>query len=56
MRFRLIEDHRGDWPARVMRDALSVSPSGFCAWVGFAVERRSPYTSRSRAKRAFFRM
>ncbi len=32
MRFRLIEDHRDVWPVRVMRDALSVSPSGFYAW------------------------
>jgi putative transposase len=32
MRFRLIEDHRDVWPARVMCDALSVSPSGFYAW------------------------
>jgi putative transposase len=32
MRFRLIEDHRGVWPVRVMCDALNVSPSGFYAW------------------------
>jgi hypothetical protein len=32
MRFRLIEDHRGVWPVRVMCDALSVSPSGYYAW------------------------
>jgi hypothetical protein len=33
MRFRLIEDHRGAWPVRVMCDALSVSPSRFSAWL-----------------------
>src|SRR5438874_3658493 len=32
MRFRLVEDHQGVWPARVMCDALSVSPSGYYAW------------------------
>src|SRR5499427_6859446 len=32
MRFRLIEDHQGIWPVRVMCDALSVSPSGYYAW------------------------
>src|ERR1700736_2648327 len=32
MRFRLIEDHQGVWPVRVMCDALSVSPSGHYAW------------------------
>lgn len=32
MRFRLVEDHRGIWPVRVMCDALSVSASGYHAW------------------------
>jgi putative transposase len=32
MRFRLIEDHRGIRPVRVMGEAPSVSPSGFYAW------------------------
>ena len=32
MRFRLIEDHQGVWPVRVMCEALSVSPSGYYAW------------------------
>ena len=32
MRFRLIEDHQGIWPVRVMCDTLSVSPSGYYAW------------------------
>ena len=32
MRFRLIQDHRGVWPVRVMCGALSVSPSGYYAW------------------------
>jgi putative transposase len=32
MRFRLIEDHRGVWPVRVMCDALRVSASGYYVW------------------------
>jgi len=32
MKFRLIEDHQGVWPVRIMCDALSVSSSGFYAW------------------------
>jgi putative transposase len=32
MRLRLVEDHRGVWPVRVMCDALGVSPSGYYAW------------------------
>jgi len=31
MRFRLIEDHQGVWPVRVVCDALSASPSGYYA-------------------------
>jgi putative transposase len=45
MRFRLIEDHRGIWPVRIMCEALSVSPSGYYAW-------RSPDSPRKIANRA----
>ena len=46
MRFRLIEDYRAVWPVRIMRDALSVSPSGFYAW------RSRPESRRNIANRA----
>jgi len=32
MRYRFIDDHRDDWPVRVMCRVLRVSPSGFYAW------------------------
>jgi putative transposase len=32
MRFRFIEDHRADYPVRVMCGALDVSPAGYYAW------------------------
>ena len=46
MRFRLIEDHRGVWPVRVVCEALSVSPSGYYAW------RSRPDSLRKIANRA----
>ncbi len=32
MRYRFIDEHRDDWPVRVMCRVLCVSPSGFYAW------------------------
>jgi putative transposase len=32
MRFRFIEDHRADYPVRIMCGALDVSPAGYYAW------------------------
>lgn len=32
MRFRFIEDHRADYPVRIMCGALEVSPAGYYAW------------------------
>lgn len=32
MRFRIIEDCRGDYPIRLLCEALEVSPSGYYAW------------------------
>lgn len=34
MTFAFIERHKGDWPVRVMCDALGVSPSGYYSWLG----------------------
>ena len=31
MRFRFIEDHRADYPVRIMCGALEVSPAGYYA-------------------------
>ena len=32
MRYRFIDEHRDDWPVRVMCRVMRVSPSGFYAW------------------------
>jgi len=32
MKFCFVEDHRADYPVRVLCAALAVSPSGFYAW------------------------
>ncbi len=32
MRFRFVEDHRADYPVRIMCGALDVSPAGYYAW------------------------
>jgi putative transposase len=45
MRFRFIEDHRPDYPVRIMCGALDVSPAGYYAW------RSRPESSRSAANR-----
>jgi putative transposase len=41
MRFRFIEDHRPDYPVRVMCGALEVSPAGYYAWRSRPESRRS---------------
>jgi hypothetical protein len=45
MRFRFIEDHRADYPVRVMCGMLDVSPAGYYAW------RSRPESGRSAANR-----
>jgi transposase InsO family protein len=45
MRFRFIEDHRADYPVRIMCGALEVSPAGYYAW------RSRPESQRSAANR-----
>ncbi len=45
MRFRFIEDHRTDYPVRIMCGALAVSPAGYYAW------RSRPQSPRSAANR-----
>jgi transposase InsO family protein len=41
MRFRFIEDHRTEYPVRVMCSALDVSSAGYYAWRGRPESRRS---------------
>jgi transposase InsO family protein len=45
MRFRFIEDRRGDYPVRAMCEVLDVSPAGYYAW------RMRPESRRSAANR-----
>jgi putative transposase len=45
MRFRFVEDHRADYPVRVMCGVLDVSPAGYYAW------RSRPESQRSAANR-----
>ena len=45
MRFRFVEDHRADYPVRVMCGMLDVSPAGYYAW------RSRPESQRSAANR-----
>jgi putative transposase len=30
--FRFIDEHRDQWPVRLLCDALGVSPAGYYAW------------------------
>ena len=41
MRFRFVEDHRADYPVRIMCGALNVSPAGYYAWRSRPESRRS---------------
>jgi HTH-like domain len=45
MRFRFIEDHRADYPVRILCEVLGVSPAGYYAW------RTRPESRRSAANR-----
>ena len=45
MKFRFIDDHRVDYPVRIMCDVLDVSPAGYYAW------RARPESARSAANR-----
>jgi len=46
MRFRFIEDHRADYPVRIMCGALEVSPAGYYAW------RERPVSERAKSSAA----
>lgn len=46
MRFRFVEDRRGDYPVRVMCDVLDVSAAGYYAW------RERPESRQSAANRS----
>ena len=41
MRFRFIEDRRGDYPVRILCEVLDVSPAGYYAWRSRPESRRS---------------
>jgi putative transposase len=41
MRFRFVEDHRADYPVRIMCGVLEVSPAGYYAWRSRPESRRS---------------
>ena len=41
MRFRFVEDHRADYPVRVLCGALEVSPAGYYAWRSRPESQRS---------------
>ena len=34
MTFRFIEEHRNQWPVRLLCETLAVSPAGYYAWCG----------------------
>jgi putative transposase len=40
MSFRFIEDHRNNYPVRLMCDVLDVSPAGYYAWRNRSVSER----------------
>ena len=41
MRFRFIEDRRGDYPVTILCDVLGVSPAGYYAWRSRPESRRT---------------
>ena len=49
MRFRLIEDHRDEFPVTLMCKVLDVSPSGYYAW------RQRPPSAREMANRELYK-
>ena len=52
MTFRFIDDHRREWPVRLLCETLGVSPAGYYAWRGRpASARRQRRTERTRFHR-----
>jgi hypothetical protein len=43
MTFRFIDQHKDQWPVRLLCDTLEVSPAGYYAW-----RQRPPSTQRQR--------